>query len=97
MGLTFEWDEHKAEGNRKKHGVSFEEVATVFGDPLSLNIDDPRHSATEERLITIWQSYRHRTLVVVHAKRGDTIRIISARHPTQRERRTYEEGTYESP
>lgn len=97
MGLTFEWDEHKAQGNRKKYGVSFEEVATVFGDPLSLTIDDPRHSATEERLITIGQSYRRRTLVVVHAKRGDNIRIISARHPTRRERRTYEEGTYESP
>jgi uncharacterized DUF497 family protein len=51
MGLTFEWDANKARENLQKHGVSFEEATTVFGDPLSLTIDDPTHSAEEERSI----------------------------------------------
>jgi uncharacterized protein len=96
MGLTFEWDANKARENLQKHGVSFEEATTVFGDPLSLTIDDPIHSAEEERSIIIRRSYRRRTLVVVHAERVDTIRIISARPATRRERRTYEEG-FEGP
>jgi uncharacterized protein len=93
MGLTFEWDANKARENLQNHGVSFEEATTVFGDPLSLTIDDPTHSAEEERSIIMGRSYRHRTLVVVHVERGDTIRIISARPATRRERRTYEEGS----
>ncbi|RMF86008.1 MAG: BrnT family toxin [Nitrospinota bacterium] len=92
MGLTFAWDEKKAAENWRKHRVSFEEAATVFGDPLSLTIPDPLHSVGEERFVIIGRSYRHRTLVVVHIERGDTIRIISARLATRRERRTYEEG-----
>ena len=95
MSLTSEWDESKAQENLRKHGVSFEEAATVFGDPLSLTIDDPLHSPEEDRLIMIGQSYRGRMLVVVHAERGDNIRIISARLATPRERRTYEESTQE--
>lgn len=92
MGLTFEWDEKKARKNLKKHGVSFEEAATVFGDPLSLTIDDPLHSKYEKRFVTMGGSIRRRILVVVHTERGDNIRIISARVATRRERRTYEEG-----
>lgn len=95
MSLTSEWDESKAQENLRKHGVSFEEAATVFGDPLSLTIDDPLHSAEEDRLIMIGQSYRGRMLVVVHAERGDNVRIISARLATPRERRTYEGRTQE--
>jgi len=93
MGLTFEGDDNKARENLQKHDVSFEEATTVFGDPLSLTIDDPLHSAEEERSIIIGRSYRHRILVVVHAERGETIRLISARPATRRERRTYEEGS----
>ena len=93
MGLTFEWDEAKAIRNRKKHGVSFGEASTVFGDPLSITIADPMHSAAgEKRFVIIGQSYKGRTLVVVHCEQQDTIRIISARVATKRERRTYEEG-----
>jgi len=92
MGLTFEWDEKKARKNLKKHGVSFEEAATVFGDPLSLTIDDPLHSKHEKRFVTMGESIRRRILVVVHTERGDNIRIISARVATRRERRIYEEG-----
>jgi uncharacterized protein len=93
MALICEWDNGKARQNLKKHGVSFEEAATVFGDPLSLTIIDPSHSDHEERFIIIGESIRRRPLVVVHTERGDNIRIISARVGTPRERRTYEEGS----
>ena len=76
--------------NQKKHDISFEEAATIFTDPLELMIDDPEHSDNEHRFISIGESFRRRLLVVSYAERGDTIRIISARKPTTRERRTYE-------
>ena len=95
MGLTFEWDRNKAEENLKKHGVSFEEATTVFGDPLSLTIDDPLHSVEEERLVTLGQSYKHRIIVVVHVDRGENIRIIGARPAARRERSNYEKGSKE--
>jgi len=93
MSLLFEWDRNKARQNIKKHGISFEEATTVFGDPLSLTIRDPLHSIDEERFVIIGSSYKYRLLVVVHAERGNRIRIISARRATRRERKTYEEGT----
>jgi uncharacterized DUF497 family protein len=96
--LLFEWDEDKAQQNRRKHQVSFDEAATVLGDPLSLTIDDPLHSDVEERHVTIGQSHQQRLLVVVHTDRGDRIRIISARRAGTRERRDYERanGSYRS-
>jgi hypothetical protein len=96
MGYTFKWNKRKARQNLKKHGVSFEEAATVFGDTLSLTIPDPLHSIEEQRWIIIGQSYRNRTLVVVHTAQEYNIRIISARLATRRERRNYEEGKDES-
>ena len=51
--LTFEWDAHKAGSNLAKHDVSFEEAATVFGDPVSITILDPAHSQTETRFIIL--------------------------------------------
>jgi uncharacterized protein len=92
MPLSFEWDEHKARTNLAKHGVSFEEATTVFGDPLSLTIPDPVHSQTEDRLIVLGHSHRRRLLVVVHTERGDNIRVISARPASRRERKNYEES-----
>ena len=91
MSLTFEWDPEKDEQNRRKHGVPFVEAATVFGDALSLTIDDPDHSVAEERFITLGVSHRQRLLVVAHTEREGRIRIISARQATPRERRHYEE------
>ena len=93
MALTFEWDANKARTNQVKHGISFEEASTVFGDPRSLTIPDPVHSAVENRFVIIGASYRGKLLVVVHTERGDNIRIISARGASRRERRDYEEGT----
>ena len=93
MPLNFEWDENKAKSNLAKHGVSFAEATTVFGDPLSLTIPDPAHSQTEVRFIIIGSSHRRKLLVVVHKERGENIRIISARRASKRERTSHEEST----
>ena len=89
--MEFEWDADKATENERKHGISFDEAATTFGDPLSLTIPDPDHSGDEERFILLGQSYAGRRIVVVHTEGRDRIRIISARLATGRERRSYEE------
>jgi uncharacterized DUF497 family protein len=72
--------------------VSFAEAATVFFDPLSITVPDPLHSASENRFILTGLSYEQRHLVVVHADRGDKIRLISARLATPTERKKYESG-----
>lgn len=92
MGLEVEWDGEKAWANYTKHGVTFREAVTVFGDPLSLTIADPDHSATEDRFVTIGESSGGRTLVVIHTERGRRLRIISARVATRGERISYESG-----
>ncbi len=92
MGLTFEWDETKAKQNLKKHGVSFAEAATVFGDPLSRTIADPLHSEDEDRFVILGESHGHRFVVVEFAERGKNVRIISARRASRRERKDHEEG-----
>ena len=92
MPLSFEWDEAKARTNARKHGVRFEEAATVFADPVSLTIPDPAHSEAEDRYVILGESYTGKLLVVVHTERGDNLRIISARRATRRERQNYEEG-----
>ena len=89
--MTFEWDRRKAARNRRKHGVSFQEAATIFADPLARTYDDPDHSTWEQRFITVGISDAGRVLIVAHADRNETIRIISARKTTARERRHYEE------
>lgn len=91
MGLRFEWDPEKAKSNFNKHRVSFLEAATVFGDPLAGLSDDLDHSIVDERFIIIGNSQKLRTLVVVSTERDDTIRIISARLATKKERKRYEE------
>lgn len=90
--MQFEWDPAKAAENLSKHGVSFEEAATVFRDPLSATGADPDHSVGEARFVTFGVSTSGRLLVVAHTERGDTIRIISARLTTAGERKIYEEG-----
>jgi uncharacterized DUF497 family protein len=92
MPLSFEWDETKAKSNLAKHGASFGEAATVFGDPLSVTIPDPAHSQTEHRSVILGHSHNQKLLVVVHTERGDNIRIISARRASRRERINYEES-----
>ena len=89
MGLTFEWDSAKARTNAAKHGVTFAEATTVFGDVASITISDPAHSQGEAREITIGLSHRANILIVVHTERGDNVRIISARRASQWEREAY--------
>ncbi|KVW99434.1 BrnT family toxin [Thiobacillus denitrificans] len=89
--LKFAWDAAKAAANLAKHGVSFEEAATVFGDPLALTFDDPDHSVDEHRLLTFGVSDRNRVLLVVNVERGRILRIISARKATKHERGIYEQ------
>ena len=90
--MRFEWDEKKAVANLAKHGVSFEEAATVFGDPLSDTFDDPDHSADEQRFLLVGASDRGRMLIVAHKDTGAVVRIISAREPTFGERKSYEQS-----
>jgi uncharacterized DUF497 family protein len=89
--MQFEWDETKAAQNLLKHGVSFEEAATVFGDPLSDTFNDPDHSAEERRFIIIGMSERGRILIVAHIDNEEVVRVISAREPIRKERQFYEE------
>ena len=90
--MRFEWDEDKAANNLEKHGVSFEEAATVFGDSLSDTFDDPNHSAEAQRFIIIDMSEQGRILMVAHTDEEAVIRIISAREPTRGETTFYEES-----
>jgi len=89
---TFEWDPTKAAANVKKHGVSFEEAATAFQDPLARIHTDPDHSGLEAREILIGHSAQQRLLLVAFADRRGRLRLISARAVTRRERRDYEES-----
>jgi uncharacterized protein len=86
----FQWDPNKASANLEKHGVAFEEAATVFEDPLALTYTDVMHSETEQRWITVGLSGALRLLLVVNTEWQENIRIISARRPTTTERKTYE-------
>ena len=86
----FEWDDDKAKSNLKKHGVSFEEAATIFNDPRIATISDPDHSEQEERFVSLGMSFIQRLLSVIHTERAERSRLISARKTTKSERKTYE-------
>jgi uncharacterized DUF497 family protein len=89
--MELEWDDDKATGNLTKHGISFQEAATVFGDPLAITYFDPDHSDDEDRYVTFGHSTSERLLIVSHTDRKDKTRIISARQATRREKKQYEE------
>ena len=90
--MEFEWDDEKAASNITKHGVSFHEAATVFGDPLAVTFLDPDHAEEEDRFLTFGYSSEALLLVVSHADRGQFTHIISASRVTRKERKFYEEG-----
>jgi uncharacterized protein len=90
LAYVFEWDSAKAIANLQKHGVTFDEATTVFGDPLALLMADPDHSDAEERYLLLGMSSRKRLVVVAFAERPPRTRLISARRATRRERRRYE-------
>lgn len=97
MLFEFDWDPAKAESNRRKHGVAFEEIMGIFGDPLALSFLDQESGEGEERWVTMGRNPAGHLLLVVHtyvemsADRA-AIRIISARRPTRREIQSYEDG-----
>ena len=88
--LPIRWDPRKARSNAKKHGVSFEEAATVFDDRLSVTKYDPDHSIDENRFLTLGLSCNQRLVLIAHTDDPDELRIISARLPTAGERDAYE-------
>jgi uncharacterized DUF497 family protein len=90
--MEFEWDDRKARANVKKHGVSFHDAATVFGDPLAITFPDPDHSEEEDRSVTFGLSQSQRLLVVAHTNRSAKTRIINARVMTRKEKVIYAEG-----
>jgi uncharacterized DUF497 family protein len=92
MSLKFEWDPKKAASNFSKHRVGFEEALPVFADSLARIFDDEDHSAEEQREIIIGHSSKGRLLVVCFTAQADSVRIISARKATRRERKEYEEN-----
>ena len=88
--IEFAWDERKAKSNLAKHGVSFEEARTAFLDENARLIDDPDHSADEDRFILLGFSFQARCLIVSHCYRaGSVIRLISARRATRQEEHVY--------
>lgn len=94
--FEFEWHPGKGASNLRKHGVSFELAATVFGDPLVISIPDEEHSECEERWVTTGEGRNGRLIVVCHTfhryEDAWTVRIISARPATRTERQAYEVG-----
>ena len=93
--MIYEWDPKKAKANLRQHGVSFDEAASVFLDPLAVTFPDPDHSGEEFREITIGRSASQRVVFLSHTRRGDRTRLISARKATRRERKQYEESISE--
>jgi uncharacterized DUF497 family protein len=89
--VKFQWDPKKATRNLARHGVSFKEASTVFGDPLASTILDPDHSVEELRLLTVGRSAEGRLVVVSHTERSEEIRIIGARPSTRGEKKRYEQ------
>ncbi len=92
--IRFEWNRAKDSANQKKHGVSFEEAKSVFFDEFAVQFYDEEHSEEEDRFIMLGMSNESRVLVVCHCERneGNTIRIISARKATKKERSFYTKG-----
>ncbi|MEO6260367.1 MAG: BrnT family toxin [Thermoanaerobaculia bacterium] len=88
--MKFEWDPEKDRRNQAKHGVAFEEAATVFGDRFALSWEDREHSVGEYRKLTLGYTERQRLVIVAQTERDDRTRIISARLATAAERRLYE-------
>ena len=88
--MEFEWHPEKDRRNQAKHGVGFEEAATVFGDRFALTWEDRAHSVGEYRTLALGYTERERLVIVAHTERDDRVRIISARLATPAERRLYE-------
>ncbi len=88
--MIFDWDDNKAESNKKKHGVSFAEAATAFSDPNAIEFLDAKNSEKEERWILVGLSARSHVLLVVFVEREEKlIRIVSVRKAVKEEMNQY--------
>lgn len=88
--MIFDWDDNKAESNKKKHGVSFAEAATAFSDPNAIEFLDAKNSEKEERWILVGLSAKSHVLLVVFVEREEKlIRIVSARKAVKEEMNQY--------
>ncbi|MGC2238479.1 MAG: BrnT family toxin [Pyrinomonadaceae bacterium] len=90
------WSDKKNRQNICKHQVDFDEAKTIFDDPMQISLSDSAHSFDEQRFVTIGTSDQNRLLIVAHTFRDGKIRIITARKPTRRERKNYEEGVFDA-
>jgi len=91
LDMLFDWDEDKAKANEQKHGISFTEAMTAFGDINAVLLDDKAHSAEEDRFILLGMSKEPNLLVVCHCYKDeyDAIRLISARKANKSEEKIY--------
>ena len=87
--MLIRYDPAKATANLKAHGVSFEEAESVLFDPMAVTTEDP-DALGEHRYVSVGMGSGGRVLVVVFTQRDDDYRLISARRPTRKERRSYE-------
>ena len=88
--MIFDWDDNKAESNKKKHGVSFAEAATAFSDPNAIEFLDEKNSDKEDRWILVGLSARSHVLLVVFVEPEEKlIRIVSARKAVKEEMNQY--------
>ena len=92
VDMQITWDPPIAATNLVKQGVTFEEAAAIFGDPLAYTFRDPGHSVGESRFLTIGLSARGRLVIVSYSERAFVVRLISARRATRQERKIYEEN-----
>ncbi len=93
--MDYEWDQENAAANLAKHGVDFDEAASVWDDYFNIELFDPEHSEGEKRFLMIGESSEHRLLIILFTERDNSVRIISARELTPKERREYEHGHFE--
>ena len=90
MKVTFQWDAGNEVKSYTKHGVSKEEAESVFQDERRLDFPDPLHSRAENRFITLGRSSRPRVLFMAWTLRRATVRVISVRPASRKERGVYE-------
>jgi uncharacterized DUF497 family protein len=94
--IRIEWSARKNRSNVAKHNVDFTEAATLFDDPAHVSINDPDHSFSENRYISIGPSANRRLIIMAHTFENDKIRIITPRKPTRSERKKYEDGEFDA-
>jgi len=92
--FDFDWNDEKAAENLRKHRVDFEEAASVFDDELMITEADWVHSEEEDHYVSLGLSNKNRLLVVIYTERVRTVRLISAREPTAKEKRSYEHSNF---